>query len=299
MTLPALQPDHLRRLLGMAEHRRATSAVTHECAGDGFAIRTVTVDANGRSVPATLLVPDQSNGAALLYCHAHGDRYDIGRSELLEGRPAIAEPLGPELARLGFTVVCADMPGFGERQAEGGEPALAKAALWHGETLMGRMLSDLMAAVDVLEDLPETDSQRIGALGLSMGATHAYWLAALDQRISAVAHVCAFSNIAPLIETGAHDLHGPYMTVPGLLAAGDMGDVAALIAPRPQFIASGADDPLTPPAALKPALATVREAYGKDGALTVLTETSVGHELTPAMRTELVTFLTETLAPGD
>ena len=125
---------------------------------------------------------------------------------------------------------------MGARRREGTEAALAKAALWRGGTLMGRMLEDLAAGLDALTADPGVDAGRVGAMGLSMGATHAYWLAALDDRVSAVAHLCAFADMAPLLSSGAHDLHGIYMTVPGLLSHGDMGDVAALIAPRPQFI---------------------------------------------------------------
>jgi dipeptidyl aminopeptidase/acylaminoacyl peptidase len=46
----------------------------------------------------------------------------------------------------------------------------------------------------LLERAPGVDAGRIGAMGLSMGATHAYWLAALDDRVAAVAHLCAFAE---------------------------------------------------------------------------------------------------------
>jgi dienelactone hydrolase len=75
------------------------------------------------------------------------------------------------------------------RLAEGSEAALAKAALWRGETLMGAMLGDLAAGLDFLAAETDVDAGRIGAMGLSMGATHAYWLAALDHRVAAVAHL--------------------------------------------------------------------------------------------------------------
>jgi dipeptidyl aminopeptidase/acylaminoacyl peptidase len=51
------------------------------------------------------------------------------------------------------------------------------------------MLGDLAAGLDALAADPDVDAgTRIGAMGLSMGATHAYWLAALDDRVAAVAH---------------------------------------------------------------------------------------------------------------
>ncbi|MDA0187460.1 MAG: hypothetical protein O3C59_08295, partial [Proteobacteria bacterium] len=100
------------------------------------------------------------------------------------------------------------------------------------------------------------------------------------------------ADIAPLIATGAHDLHGPYMTVPGLLAAGDMGDVAALVAPRPQFVGLGADDPLTPAPARDPALARLSMAYrAAPMALEVHLSQDSGHVETPAMRAAVLDFL--------
>ena len=269
-----------------------------------FVARHIAIEAGGRALPGTLLLPHGHDGPmpAILYCHAHGNRYDIGAAELLKGRPALRDPpYGPVLAQHGYAVLCIDMAGFGARRAEGTESALAKAALWRGETLFGRMLADLSAAFEALSGLDEVDGTRIATLGISMGATHAYWLAALDERIAACAHLCAFADIGPLIKAGAHDLHGVYMTVPGLLDHGDMADVAALVAPRPQLVASGLKDPLTPPAALTPALSRLRQAYGDKGvseALTVLTSAETGHEETPAMRTAVLGFLEWWLRPA-
>ena len=128
------------------------------------------------------------------------------------------------------------MPGFGDRQGEGSEAALAKAALWRGDCLFGQMLRDLRPGLGWLAAQAWAAPDRIAALGLSMGAAHACWLGALDLRIGAVAQLCMLADIGPLIETGAHDRHGIYLVVPGLLQLAEMGDIAGLVAPRPQFI---------------------------------------------------------------
>lgn len=256
---------------------------------------TLTIETEWGPLPGTLLRPSTVKPRpAVLYCHAHGHRFDIGRRELLDARPALLSAYGPVLVEAGFAVLCVDMPGFNERARDGTESAVSKAALWRGRPLFGQMLAELSAALDYLTGRPDIDDTRIAALGLSMGATHAYWLAALDQRIAAVAHLCAFSNMGPLIETGAHDRHGPYMTVPGLLRHCDMADIAAMIAPRPQLVAAGGADPLTPPAALEPALATLRQAYADAGAsdrLTIVVGAETGHTETPAMRVAVLRFL--------
>ncbi len=89
---------------------------------------------------------------------------------------------------------------------------------------------------------------RVGVMGLSMGATLAYWLAALDSRITSAAHLCCFADMGELVASGAHQLHGLYMVVPGLVHEYRTGDIAGSVAPRPQLACMGATDPLTPAA---------------------------------------------------
>jgi dienelactone hydrolase len=251
--------------------------------------------ADGGSARAILTGPQGARRGlpAVLYCHAHGNRYGIGASELLEGRPALLdEPYGPALARSGIVALCLDMPCFGER-ATSSESALSKAMLWQGRTLFGAMLGELGGALDLLSTLDEVDATRITAFGFSMGATHAFWLGALEPRLRAVAHACAFADLETLIGTGAHDLHGPYMTVPGLCPAFRTGEIAGLIAPRRQLALMGEDDPLTPPAAVTLAVADLERCYAgaPPGALSIHVGAGTGHKETPAMRAAVLDFL--------
>jgi dienelactone hydrolase len=258
----------------------------------GFATRA------GEAVEGYLVEPDAAGPApAVLYIHAHGWRYDIGAREAVEGQAALAAPMGPALARAGLRVLAIDMPCFGGRQGVA-ESAAAKAALWRGGSLAGQMLGELRSALDWMAADPGTDPARIAVFGLSMGATLGYWLAAVEPRLAAVAHLCCFADFSALIATGAHDLHGLYLTVPGLVAAVSNGEIAGMIAPRPQFVGLGADDPLTPPEAIGPALATLRATYaaaGAERALRVRLEPGVGHRETPEMRAEVMGFLGDAL----
>jgi Dienelactone hydrolase family len=235
---------------------------------------------------------------AILYCHAHGNRYDIGAAELLVGRPAFIDPpYGPVLGEAGFVVLAIDLACFGSRNAES-ESAAAKRMLWRGDTLFGDMLRDLKGAVDLLAGMDGVSAARIGAIGISMGATLAFWLSALDERISATAHLCCFADLGCLIETGAHDLHGPYMTVPGLLPAFSTGEIAGLVAPRPQLACMGLQDPLTPEPAVRKAVAEAGAAYraaGAPQAFATLIDPETGHRETPAMRGAVLAFLQRNL----
>jgi dienelactone hydrolase len=172
----------------------------------------------------------------------------------------------------------------------------SKAAQWRGGSLAGRMLGELGSALDWLAADPGTDRERIGVFGLSMGATLGYWLAAVEPRVAAVAHLCCFADFAPMVASGAHDRHGQYLTVPGLLNLATNGEIAGLVAPRAQFVGIGEADELTPPEALAPALATLEAAYRvRGGMLRVHREPGRGHEETPAMRRAMLDFFAAAL----
>jgi dienelactone hydrolase len=287
----------LARLLGGYEPVSFALKARRPMAPGRSGMRTERLDLatpGGETIRGILTGPDGDwrDLPAVLYCHAHGNRYGIGAAELVEGRPALLpEPYGPALARRGIVALSIDMPCFGERQGES-ESALAKRLHWHGRTLFGVMLEDLAGAFRLLCALDGVDPRRIGVFGFSMGATHAFWLAALEPGVARVAHACAFADLARLIEAGGHDLHGPYMTVPGLCAAFRTGRIAGLAAPRPQLVLVGALDPLTPPDATEPAFSDLRQAYAASAptALRIIVEPDHGHVETPAMRDAIVDF---------
>jgi dienelactone hydrolase len=228
---------------------------------------------------------------AILYGHSHGGRYDIGAAELLDGREYLQTPYGAVLARAGYVTLSLDMQTFGSRNGVT-ESAAAKALLWYGKSLFGQMLSDHAAALTWLASRADVDADRIAALGMSMGCTLSYWLAAMDPRLKVVAQLCCFADQRTMIEMGAHDGHGIYMTVPGLLAETDAGDIAALVAPRPQLVTIGEADRLTPPLAVARAWAQLEPAYAEVlENLQLVSEPGIGHEETPAMRSAVMAFL--------
>jgi hypothetical protein len=61
-------------------------------------------------VPALLLRPrNVPPRGVVLYCHAHGGRFDIGKDELLTGRPALqSPPYGQVLTARGWAVLAID-----------------------------------------------------------------------------------------------------------------------------------------------------------------------------------------------
>lgn len=250
----------------------------------------------GREVVRGILVRPLGRGPwpGIVYAHAHGRMYSLGASELTSGRPELLSPLGSIFAADGFLSVALDMPTFGDRSAMS-EDAVSKAALWYGRSLFGQMLTEQSAAVSLLYNRADVLSDRIGMFGISMGATLAYFLAAVDTRIAAVAHLCSFADFEYLVEVGAHDLHGLYLIVPGLLTEASTGEIAGMVAPRPQLICVGDRDPLTPPVAVDRALAEARAVYA-GGPLNIIRSPATGHVETVQMRRAVRSFFAETLS---
>ena len=239
--------------------------------------------------PLSILEP----GPALLYCHAHGHRYDIGRQELFDSRPALHSAYARPLTEAGYSVLCLDMPCFGER-AGLNESATAKACSWYGRTLFGWMLSELQAGIGFLETQEHIDSHRIGVMGISMGGTQAWWLMALDERLRAGVSLCCFADLAGLIQTGQHNGHGHYMTVPGLLRHCSTAELAGLAAPRSLFMGVGLQDWSTPQHCFNTARQELESIYARKAATTNLhfhVEADTGHIETSAMRGKVLQFL--------
>jgi hypothetical protein len=110
--------------------------------------------------------------------------------------------------------------------------------------------------------------------------------------------MCCFADLARLVETGAHDGHGIYMTVPGLLAATSTGRLSGVAAPTALLHCVGLGDWSTPEDAFRIAEAEVRDAYaraGAGGALRFHEARAPGHEETAEMRAAVSAFLEERL----
>ena len=220
---------------------------------DGYRLERLVLDLNGEEgVPALLLIPDKRKTPApgLLYIHWHGGMYDLGKEQLLRGVEA-----QPAYARVcvekGLVTLAIDSWCFGERKHEAdghtGEEDAFKLMLWKGQVLFGMMMFDEFRALDYLSSRPEVDPKRLGVFGMSMGATKAWWLAALDPRVTVCMDVCCLTDFDQLIKTHSLKEHGIYYYVPSLLKHFQTAQINELIVPRPHLSVNGRQDPLTPP----------------------------------------------------
>ncbi len=298
MELGEARRRELYGLLGdLPERERAIGAeAIGEEEREGYVLERLVLDLNGvEAVPAYFVRPTGAEGPrpTVLYHHAHGYDYALGKDELLRGRDVMQRPPYAEVfTGLGYNALCIDAWGFGERQGRS-EGELVRETLWRGQTLWGLMVYDSIKALDYLVSRPDVDSARLGTLGLSMGSTMAWWLAALDERVKVCVDLCCLSDFQALIAHRSLEGHGLYYFVPGLLKHFTSAQINSLIAPRAHLSLAGVYDPLTPPDGLDRIDGELREVYGAAGAPGAwrLSRYGTGHMETGAMRAEVVSFL--------
>lgn len=260
----------------------------------GYTLEYLDFDFNGlEKVPGILLVPDNIKGKApcMLYCHAHFGTYEVGKDELLNGRK-VMPAYAPVYAEKGILTLAIDSWCFGERKSNTEMDAFKKM-LWDGRVLYGMMLFDEMRALDYLLSRPEADSTRVGVFGLSMGATKAWWLSALDTRITTCLDLCCLTDFEELIKAGNLKGHGIYYYVPALLKHFNTSTINELIVPRPRVSLNGRYDDLTPPTGVEKVRDYLLPLYEKHGSKD---DCRVGlfdcpHEETPEMRQIILDWL--------
>ena len=156
------------------------------------------------------------------------------------------------MARAGFVAACPDARGFGERrepglQSEGDalngscrELQLAAAPL--GLSAQGLQTWDLMRLLDYLLTDSRIDAEKVGGAGFSGGGMQLLDFAALDTRVKASIVSGYFYGVRESLQIMNNNC--PCNLVPRLWESFDMGDLAALIAPRNLFIETGDKDGL-------------------------------------------------------
>lgn len=220
-----------------------------------------TLEDNSESTRQSTL--SESPRAAVICPHGHasgGRAMTSGARDNLLVTKAIEDfngDYGLQLARAGFVVACPDARGFGERRenavqetSDQDESRILESSCHHltlastplGFTVQGMWTWDLMRLLDFLAADARIDAQHIGCAGLSGGGLQTLNLAALDTRIqAAVVSGYFYGAQASLLEQNANCQCN---MVHGLWNAFDMGDIAALFAPRALLVETGDADPL-------------------------------------------------------
>ena len=267
---------------------------------DGYILERLELDLNGiEAVPAFFVRPKKLSGRvpAVLFNHSHGGGYKIGKLEFTEGREYLQPPpYAKAITDLGWVGLCVDTWVFGER-SHTSEMDMFKAMLWQGRVLWGMMVYDSIKAMDYLVSRTEVDPNRVATLGISMGSTMAWWLAALDERVKVTIDICCLTDFHTFLHNQSLGGHGIYYYVPGLLKHFSTSEINALIAPRAHLALAGLQDELTPPEGLDIIDNALRKVYAESDVPERwrLIRYDVGHQETPEGRQEIIAFLQKNL----
>ena len=237
-------------------------------------------------MPFYVLIPDRANAKTpcIIAAHGHVICGKLGTSgrreyEIVNRQIDIFNAdYGLNFAKEGYVVFCPDARAFGERRESPrqGEREdfficctceyLNNVAISLGRPLTGMWTWDLMRLIDYIEARGQWNASRIACVGLSGGGAQTLWLTALDDRVKCGITSGYFYGIKEAL------LKMPNCScnyIPGLWNAVDMGDIAALIAPRPFMIETGDADPLNGESGLANVYSQVniaRDAYKLFGA---------------------------------
>ena len=179
--------------------------------------------------------------------NAPGERLAAGKADLVQ--------LGVSLARQGFLVLAYDMVGYNDTlQAGHGMAGTTTDWMW-GVSLLGLQTWNSIRVLDYLESRPDVDRKRIGVTGASGGGSQAFVLAAIDKRIQCSVPV---NMVSTTMQGGCLCENAP-----GLRVDTDNVEIAALFAPKPQFLVSCLGDwSKTTPSVEGPAIRNVYQLYG-------------------------------------
>jgi aminoglycoside 3-N-acetyltransferase len=222
-------------------------------------------------IPAGLALPPSTDPAPAIIClHGTGGTWH----RLMDGgefayRQRVDSPPGwaRELARRGFVTLAptqwAQPPRREPWDWEG-----SKLLQPYGHTAMGRLVSDVVVAIDYLRQRPEVDAERIAVAGFSLGGIVSFYSFVVDERLAAAVSFCGgVGSVDEVVRSGTPRFHSVYYYIPGLIETGvDHPDLVPALAPRPLLICGASDDEGMPEAGWRRFESAAQQAYSTAGA---------------------------------
>ncbi len=189
------------------------------------------------------------------------------------------------LAKMGAVVVSYDLFAWGESQLQFSSKTHRNSISQTIQILNGLRL------LDYLEQLPETDADRVGVTGGSGGASSTLFLTAIDERIKVS---------VPAVMVSAHHSGGcPCESGQPIHLCGNgtnNPEIAALAAPRPQLIISdGGDWTQNVPEVEYPFIKNIYEFFGKGELVKNTHFPEEGHDYGVSKRMAMYPFMAKHL----
>ena len=213
-----------------------------------------------------VLIPENPNGGAILYCHGHGEGgCQKSFDKKYESQYHKCIPL--HMAEHGYTVFIPEFVGYGESVKQNykdkdfsGCYANATELLLHGITLSGLRVYQAMRAADFA--FGHFGFKKLSVYGVSGGGQVASFFSALDFRPNAVVISSYANTFAESILSMRHCIDN---YIPNILSVGESPEIIALCAPKPLLISNGKNDPIFPQKGFKSAISQICRIYELSG----------------------------------
>jgi dienelactone hydrolase len=250
-------------------------------------------DRPDKRVSAWLVLPNAepaARNAAVLCLHQTtpaGKDSPVG----LADRPTLH--YARELAERGFVTLSPDYPSLGEHEHDFDADEYASGSM--------KAIYDNVRAIDLMQSLPEVDSERVGCIGHSLGGHNGLFTAVFDERIKAVVTCCGFTRFHKYMKGDLTGWSGPrympriksqYGLSPYRMPF-DFTEVTAAIAPRAVFIVAPAHDDNFDVNGVRDVVAAARPVYelhGRPDQMRAIYP-DAGHDFPDAARHEAYDFL--------
>lgn len=262
----------------------------------------------GFYVTSSLFIPERLRSSdkapAVIYASGHSN---------LGYRGEVYQHVILNLVKKGFIVFAFDPVGQGERleyiDPDTGNSLISGAnehsyagaqAFITGNSQAMHMIWDGIRAVDYLLTRNEVDPSRIGITGRSGGGTQSSYIAAIDDRIYAVAPECYLTNFTRLLQTiGPQDAEQNMFNA--ISRGVDHGDFLLVRAPKPALIIATTRDIFSIHGfrETETEVSHIYKAYGKEDNLSSV-EDDAPHTSTKKNREAMYTFFQKHLNnPGN
>ncbi len=262
-----LKRKNLKKILGLDKLEKIKTSMTIKQRRQfGFEYGTIE-DFDVEILPNLIsrifvLVPENPNGNAVLYCHGHGQGgCQKSFDKEYEGQYHKCIPL--HMAKHGYAVFVPEFIGYGESIKQNykdkdfcGCYANATELLMHGLTLSGLRVFQAMCAVDFAFE--HFNFKKLAVYGVSGGGQVASFLSALDFRPDAVVISSYANTFAESILAMRHCIDN---YIPDILSVGESPEIIALCAPKPLLVSNGKNDPIFPQKGFESAVSQIRRIY--------------------------------------
>jgi len=242
---------------------------------------------------------------AIVNLHDHGGFYFWGKEKLVHVEPenpvltAYKKRLyhgrstADELVKRGFVVIVADLLHWGERgmyldddpqrikkrtlevsdqdvkefnaRSWAHEELIGRTSLTCGVTWAGINMWDDIRVTDYLLTRPEVDKQRVGCIGLSMGAMRSIFLGGLHPAVRATVTVGWMAEYQPMAKSRVRGGIGFTKLVPGMYQNLDWPDMAGLHWPGSLMVINGLQDAMYPLESARRSFDKIERIYTKMG----------------------------------